>query len=313
VLDGGSPSRRSAIFAGLFVTFTLVMFGLTFLSYSFYVKEGQRSRDNSAVFNAELTDDGDLQNTNGTALDIILLITITDMDPLRSVLKLKTTVDRQKKGSDAVNGTLLLGSYKSVQLSSKTVVTEQEASAMVDGDVSLYPFDTFTVDLPFAATKTDPLADTKAESLSWAALAYGVMQNFRFQFIFQRDPSSSIVTLTVNVRRSPTARGFSIFIVSLMWLLTLGAVTIAFQIFLRGREIPANKISAIVSLLFALPSVRNTQPAVPPIGTLLDTVGLFWNMVLVAMSAIYVMFTYVSQGSDPKRPAYGGGSGSGKF
>ena len=32
----------------------------------------------------------------------------------------------------------------------------------------------------------------------------------------------------------------------------------------------------------------------------MDTVGLFWNMVLVALASITVMFVYVSQGPTPQ-------------
>ena len=165
-----------------------------------------------------------------------------------------------------------------------------------------YPLDVYTVDLPYAATIGDPILNANAKSLPWTAYAYGAMHNYRFNLTFSQDKSNSVVTLTIVVKRAPTTIVFSVFIVLLMWFLSMSAFIIAFQARFRMRDVPAPLLAVFVSLLFALPAMRNTQPAVPPIGTLLDSVSLFWNMFLVAVSCIMVMFVYVEQGPEPKPP-----------
>jgi len=302
VIDG-SRARRFGILFSLYLAFFAIMVGLCFGSFIAYRNEGRRSRDSVASFNAEVSDDGELLPKGGDAVDLTMRIAVLDFDPIRGTMKLNTKIIRRRNpGKPAVNGTLLLGSFKSVPFSSKAATVDQDTSTLVEGDANLYPFDTFSTDLPFAATKDDVMVNADAEGLNWAAYAYAQMQNYRFTFSFDKDPDSSIVLLTVSVQRPPTTKVFSMFIITLMWLLTIATVTITFQVFLRDRDVAPNLLSAQASLLFAMPTIRNTQPAVPPIGTMLDTLSLFWNMTLISSCAIYTMFKYVGQAKEPARP-----------
>ncbi|ORY04923.1 hypothetical protein K493DRAFT_311177, partial [Basidiobolus meristosporus CBS 931.73] len=92
--------------------------------------------------------------------------------------------------------------------------------------------------------------------------------------------------------RSATTKGFSICVVILMWALSLGLGTVAFQIVFLRREIQPPVIALGVSMLFSLPALRNTQPGVPGIGCATDIIGFFWNMLLVAISSIGIIWTY---------------------
>jgi len=162
------------------------------------------------------------------------------------------------------------------------------------------------------------VANPTAQRLPFGAFAFSSMQSFRFNLTFRESPTTSIVYLDLSVKRPPTTKGFAIFVVIVMWLLTLGVMVATFQVVFRQREVAPPLIGVLVALLFALPAVRNTQPAAPPIGTLLDTVSLFWNMMLVALCAITLMITWVFQGPRPEAPKSpfmmergGGGIGGG--
>jgi hypothetical protein len=50
-------------------------------------------------------------------------------------------------------------------------------------------------------------------------------------------------------------------------------------------------------MLFALPAVRNTQPGSPPIGITMDVVGFFWNLGLVTVAALVLLYRYSFQDS----------------
>jgi len=279
----------------------MVMGGFASISYFFYVREGQKSVENVAVYNAQIDDTGELIGSNSP---IRLLVTLTDVDPVRSVVKFNTKARFDNASAELVNGSMLLGSYKRIKLSGKHY-EEMDISLIADGDPNHYPFDVYTVELPYAVTTGNVLADAMSPSANWSGYAFAALQNYRFDLKFVPHNETSIVSLQVTVMRSPTAKGFSLFIVLLMWLLSTSAVTIAFHSIFRMREVPPNLVSIFVSLLFALPSVRNTQPAVPPIGTLLDAISLFWNMVMVSICAISMMMTFIYQSPDPNPPEYG--------
>lgn len=53
-------------------------------------------------------------------------------------------------------------------------------------------------------------------------------------------------------------------------------VTAVDHVFARKRDVPPPVIALFATMLFALPSVRNLQPGVPPIGASVDIIGFYW-------------------------------------
>jgi len=301
-LDGATPQRRRLVVLAMSLASLLLLVAFITLSYFLYVNEGVKSTDNVAVFNAKVDDTGELKAADA---HIRILVVVTDIDPVRSVMTLNSKFRMDNESSRFVNGTLLLGSYSSVALTNRTHYQEQVVTAVADGDPNHYPFDVYTIELPYAVSSGDVLSHSNAPFVPWSGYAYGVLQNYRFDVQFVPQNRTSIVILQVTVTRSATTKGFALFIVVLMWALSITAALIAFQTWFRMRDVPAPLVAVFVSLLFALPAVRNTQPAVPPIGTLLDAVSLFWNMVIVACSNIAVMLAYFYQCPEPKPPEHG--------
>jgi len=118
-----------------------------------------------------------------------------------------------------------------------------------------------------------------------------------------RDDTLPMYTFTADIHRAASTKVFSLLVISIMWFVTIAVVLITFQVVVRGREVTAPLIGSFVALLFALPAVRNVQPNVPPIGTLGDIVGLFFNMLIVSACAVILMLLFTMQDRPDTRVA----------
>jgi len=300
-LDGGGRRRRNYILAMLSLSFAVLLAVTSFASYKFYIKEGYRSKESAAVYNTKVDED---VNILGAEHQLGIEVSFEDVDPIRGIVKINSQLTRNTPAGEQSNLTdvyLLLGAPVSIPLSESSLMLDKETSFAVDGDVNRYPFDRYNAEIPFTATQGDVLKLGRgAKKVDFTIVAYGAMQNWRFAMQFEERQDLPLVMLVVNISRSPTTKGFSVFIVILMWMLSLAAVAVTFEVVVRQREASPPLLGMMVGLLFAMPAVRNTQPSVPPIGTLSDVVGLFFNMALVALSAICSMLSWVMSGPNPK-------------
>lgn len=95
------------------------------------------------------------------------------------------------------------------------------------------------------------------------------------------------------VARSSTVTFFSVFVMVLMWGTTLAVLFMTLSIILRGRKVELAMFSFIAALLFAFAAVRNSQPGVPPIGTFSDYISFFWAEVILSLSLLTIIFTWL--------------------
>jgi len=127
-----------------------------------------------------------------------------------------------------------------------------------------------------------------------------------------------------DITRSPLTIAFSSFIITLMWLISIVVFVISLDVILgaaastripvpksfihdhphltpdqaaerfytqvkmyrKARVVSAPLLALPLVLIFALPALRFVQPGVPTVGAYSDVVGFFWNVGLVAMSAV---------------------------
>ena len=101
------------------------------------------------------------------------------------------------------------------------------------------------------------------------------------------------IDLAVTFTRSSTTKFFSIAITIILWCLSLTVLTVAVGVWVRGKKLELPTIAIAGALLFALPAIRNTQPGIPPIGCNLDAAGFFWNMALIAVSVLLLLWNYI--------------------
>jgi hypothetical protein len=70
------------------------------------------------------------------------------------------------------------------------------------------------------------------------------------------DYNTDKIGLKIVAGRSTTTLGFSIFICILMWALSLVIAVISYQVVFRGRRVDAHSTMLGISMLFALPALR---------------------------------------------------------
>ena len=97
-------------------------------------------------------------------------------------------------------------------------------------------------------------------------------------------------TLTMTMRRSSSVKFFSLFVILLMWFISLSLFVIGMNYaFASSDDIAYDVPALMVGFLFALPFIRQVQPDVPNIGIIIDIMGFFFNMILIALSTVMVM------------------------
>ncbi|RKO94664.1 hypothetical protein BDK51DRAFT_29638, partial [Blyttiomyces helicus] len=79
-----------------------------------------------------------------------------------------------------------------------------------------------------------------------------------------------IVAVHVEFTRSWMIRFFAIGIFLLMWLLSFAILVLAVSLCWRRRKVEPPTIAVTLSMLFALPTVRNIMPGIPPLGIIFD-------------------------------------------
>ncbi|KAK3813751.1 MAG: hypothetical protein J3R72DRAFT_376357, partial [Linnemannia gamsii] len=97
------------------------------------------------------------------------------------------------------------------------------------------------------------------------------------------------ISIVIFTRRSPTTIGFSLFIVLIMWMLSIAIGIIAIQVIRKYRVSDEHVLTLGITTLFALPALRETQPGIPAIGCAADVLGFYWNMAIIAISSIMIL------------------------
>ncbi|KAG2177174.1 hypothetical protein INT43_007831 [Umbelopsis isabellina] len=148
-----------------------------------------------------------------------------------------------------------------------------------------YPFDQYSGYFEIMAAMTGNISATVPISfkLEASVTTYSFNPSFR-QFNYETDK----IGLKIVAGRSTTTLGFSIFICILMWALSLVIALISYQVVLRGRRVDAHSTMLGITMLFALPALRSAQPGIPPVGCAADILGFYWNMAIIACSAVAI-------------------------
>jgi Domain of unknown function (DUF4436) len=106
-------------------------------------------------------------------------------------------------------------------------------------------------------------------------------------------PGKGLEGFKLFVRRADNVIIVSILIMELMMSLAMSVLLMSFRALGSGETIELLPLSLCVTLLFGLPALRNTRPAVPPLGVLGDYVSFVWAELLVAVSAVIFIWTWL--------------------
>lgn len=160
-----------------------------------------------------------------------------------------------------------------------------------------YPFDSYSVDVNVAV-------DTDAgNSIPSALQVLASVHGFSFHLKRAANQPDGAHLVSLGLKRSLGTRFFSIFVMTVMWALALLAVALMVRLILLGRRIEFPMFTFLAALLFAFPAVRNALPGAPPLGVRLDYLSFFWCELLVALSLILMLGTWVftRNETDPPR------------
>ncbi|KAI8926394.1 hypothetical protein BC831DRAFT_425789 [Entophlyctis helioformis] len=175
--------------------------------------------------------------------------------------------------------------------------------SFADGTINKYPFDKYSSVFEISSTvignsTVAPLA------IAFSGGVQGFSNNIKINDL---QPALPFAIFELEIVRSWTTLFFSMFVVVLLWIISLIMFAVSVTLWLRGRKVDPPTIVVCGALLYALPSFRNSQPGVPNIGAAIDVAGFFWNMILVAAAMCILMssflFAQTSTGPKPAKPA----------
>jgi hypothetical protein len=121
----------------------------------------------------------------------------------------------------------------------------------------------------------------------------GSIPGFKIDAAKAKESTADYVGIDMTISRASTTKFFSLFVMTMMWGLTLGVMFLTLSVVLRGRKVELAMFSFTAALLFAFAAVRNSQPGTPPIGTYSDFISFFWAEVIIALCLIILVFTWL--------------------
>ncbi|KAI9007083.1 hypothetical protein BC832DRAFT_427668 [Gaertneriomyces semiglobifer] len=197
------------------------------------------------------------------------------------------------------------------------VITRQELSVPIDGDLNEYPFDEWeTAPLIVEGTfrNTSASANPAAEVVPLISITWGQLQDYKTEFPVS---TNCLTTNDVNIAgqasiqavisRTVTTKIYSIMITTMLWILSIFVIGVSLVILLQRRVAEPPVIAFTAAILFAIPNVRNAQPGVPGIGCNLDVYAYLWNVSLCALALTFnlgnFLFHQYQKGLPPKQSA----------
>jgi hypothetical protein len=122
---------------------------------------------------------------------------------------------------------------------------------------------------------------------------YGSIHGLKIQAEKSQDSDDSYVEIDMTFSRATTVKFFSIFVMIIMWGVTIIVLLMTFSIAMRGRKIEVGLFSLLATLIFSFVALRNAQPGSPPIGCYSDYLSFFWAEILIALSLLTIISVWL--------------------
>ncbi|MBK7708174.1 MAG: DUF4436 family protein [Acidobacteria bacterium] len=184
---------------------------------------------------------------------------------------------------------------------------------MYDGVVEDYPFDTHKATLSFYFTvkpdkpaekpkeaNTEPEAkqETNEEEETEIEVPFKLdfapsMPGYTITTEKSKESDATYLDLEMTIVRATMVKVFSVFVSLLMVLVTLAVVIFVITVVFKDRKVEMAMMSFIATLLFAFVAIRNSQPAVPPVGITADYIAFFWAEAVLALCLLTMIFTWI--------------------
>ncbi|KAI9296124.1 hypothetical protein K502DRAFT_323942 [Neoconidiobolus thromboides FSU 785] len=154
---------------------------------------------------------------------------------------------------------------------------------LVEGDIKYYPFEQFKAYIPMNCnnqqiTGFSMLFDDGAPgySLNQEIKHYSELSDEEKTLFYGKVSDANNVICILKFSQSATNKFFSIFVTIIMWCLAVALIICSYQIVVLRNEPPPPLIALGVTLLFALPKLRDSQPGAPKFNAMSDVAGYYW-------------------------------------
>ncbi|GIL56862.1 hypothetical protein Vafri_12160 [Volvox africanus] len=167
----------------------------------------------------------------------------------------------------------------------------------------VYPFDTYRAHIRLTISLQDDEGGSTRVPFVAAVMQKGSefkyhVRNPREKYLMGMDGRNdfSEASFLIWGNRSAISRFVSIFIILLMWSLSIIIFTQALYIvWYRKLDKVIEMASFTATVLFALPQLRSTQPGIPTEANLvIDMTGFIWNMAMVSIACIIYLYMFYS-------------------
>src|SRR5580658_3617735 len=190
----------------------------------------------------------------------------------------------------------------------------------LNGDLNKYPLDRYdttvrilvttparnvqpeTPKIPASITQhthpTDELAVSTSALLQNEPVALSILisasvPGIRFQGSVSRGSSQEPTGIELHLSRANNVIAVSVIVVLMMTKLSMSLLAMAIRAITTVERTDLLPLSVSISLIFGLPALRNIQPGVPPVGALVDYVTFIWAELIVAASAVIIVWTWL--------------------
>lgn len=155
---------------------------------------------------------------------------------------------------------------------------------MDTGSLRDFPFDSYSTAFPLKIVSS---SDTNSN----VAIPFSVAVQCNSQNV-HIIASKAEGIYQIDIRRPTTSIIFCVFLILLMWLMSISILNLSYDILVQKRTIEPVLLTLGPAMLFALPGIRDAQPGVPEIGCCADVIGFFWNIFITAASTIVIVYSY---------------------
>ena len=114
----------------------------------------------------------------------------------------------------------------------------------------------------------------------------------KFSGNVSRENSLKVTGIELQIRRADNVIAVSILLMILMSGLAMSLLGMVFKA-THGSKVDLVPLSISISLIFGLPALRNVQPGVPPVGAFGDYLSFIWAEIIVGLSAIILIWTWL--------------------
>jgi hypothetical protein len=241
-----------------------------------------------------------------TADRMDVLATVQSVDPIKgeAVVRLDFFPKGTLASADGWSATRDFTVYTNSSLKPSIAYKKGQRINAVDVTFELYnglytdyPFDRHDSEIQiYIGSMGQPKSEgeqPQEEMLPVSVELFGMVHGFSLQGVVAAESAPDFADINLTIARSSSTIVWAVFVMALLWLMTLGVVGVTFYVVLFNRKLEFGSFAWMGAMLFAFVSFRSAAPGVPPIGSLIDFVAFFWAEFLVAASLIVMVTVYL--------------------